>query len=201
MHLRVIVGEGVKPGVVAKGALEHQRLGRIDVPFEHQLRFGRHGQIRRQRPRQLDRLAADEAGKEKFVDSGRQRRGAGVDAGRVAAEGNHHGHPLSPRRHLSPVAGAHLVTLPVHGERVPSQDLNPVHADVANAAGGIGGDHHRKGDVSSAVPGPGGEKRNAAQIDLLIPLHHLLTRRSPTFLPRRELADLGQFRQHRQLAE
>ena len=96
---------------------------------------------------------------------------------------------------------ADFVALPVHCQSVPSQDLHPVHADVANAARRVRSDHHRKGDVPSAITRPSGEKWNAAQIDVLIPLDHLLTGRTPTLLPGRELADLRQPGQHRQLAE
>ena len=96
---------------------------------------------------------------------------------------------------------AHLVALPVHRQSVRSQYLHPVHADIANAPCRVGRDHHRKGDVPSAVTRPGGEERNAAQIDVLISLDHLLTGRTTALLPGRELADLRQPGQHRQLAE
>ena len=120
--------------MVAERSLQHERLRGIDVSLEHDLRLGGHLEVAGDRLGQLHRLAAEEAGEEELVDRGRQRRRAGIDAGRIAAERDDDRHPLAFRGHLAPVRGADLVPLPVHGERVAAEHLDAVHADVADAA-------------------------------------------------------------------
>ena len=81
------------------------------------------------------------------------------------------------------------------------EHLHPVHADIADPACRVGGDHHRQGDVPPAVAGPGGEERDLLEIDRVVAQDHLLTGRPSALHPGRELADLRQLGQHRQLAE
>ena len=73
---------------------------------------------------------------------------------------------FSPRAAISrQCAAPDLVTLPVHRQRVAAEHLDPVHPDVADAAGRVGGDHHRQRDVPTAVPGPGREERDPVEVD------------------------------------
>jgi hypothetical protein len=150
---------------------------------------------------QLDRLPPEEPRKEELVDGGRKRRRAGVDAGRIAAQCDDHRHPFSPRSHVAPVGRADLVPLPVHGERVAIEHLDPVQADIADAAHWVGGDHHRQGDVPAAVPRPSGEEWNVVEVHFGVALHQLLARRATALHPGRELADFGQLREHGELSE
>ena len=62
------IGQRVEAGVIAERALDHQRLGRIDVALDHELRLGRHLEVAGHRLRQLHRLAPQEAGEEELVD-------------------------------------------------------------------------------------------------------------------------------------
>jgi len=99
------------------------------------------------------------------------------------------------------VGGAHLVALPVHRQRVSAEDLDPVHPDIADAAGRVGGNHHRQRDVAPAVPRPGGEERNPVEIDCLTLEHDLLAGRPTAAGPGRKFGDFGQPGQHGQFAE
>jgi hypothetical protein len=147
VHARVQVGFAVVAGVIAERALHHQRFGRIDVPFDHEIRFGRHFEIARDRLGQLHRRTTQEAGEDELVDHGRQRRAGAVHARRIGAHGNAHGHHLAALGHLPQMLGAGLVALPVHGHIALAELLHAIHAHVANAARRILGDHHGERDV------------------------------------------------------
>ena len=142
----VLVGERVVAGVVAEGALE-AGLALLDVALEDDLGVGGHLEVDGRARRELDRLAAQEAGEHELADAGRQRRRRGVRDHRVGAEGDG---DLEPAVGLAEVGGAVVVDVPVHAGRSAVEDLQPVHAGVAAALAVLGDDDGQR-DEGAAV--------------------------------------------------
>ncbi len=201
VHLRVEIGQRVKARVIAERPLGDERLARVDVPLDHELRLGRHLEIAGQRLRQLHRLPSQESGEDEFVDRRRERGRRGVHRRGVGADRDHDRHRLTALCHLPPVRGAYLVALPVHRQRPRPEKLHAIHADVPNAALWILRDDHRQRDVRPAVLRPALDDRELPQVHLVPAPDDLLRRRRPSFHARRELGHLEQPRQHAELGD
>jgi len=201
VHLGIVIRERVEARVVAERPLAYELLPRIHVALEHELRLGRDLEVARNRLGEPDRLLAQEPGEQELVDRGRERRGGGVHRRRIAAQGDRHGHPLPPRRHLAPMRRPHLVPLPVHRQLVRADDLDAVHPHVAHARLRVACDDTRHREIGAAVLGPAHRDRELRQIDVPVPHDDLLGRRASADRFGWELRDLGELGKHGQLAQ
>jgi hypothetical protein len=89
----------------------------------------------------------------------------------------------------------------VHRERIATQHLDAIHADIADAALRVHGDDHRQRDVRAAILGPGGEDGELHHVDLATAPHDLLAGRRAFPVARRELRDLEESRDQSQLGD
>jgi hypothetical protein len=87
MEDRVIVGEGVEAGVVAKGAFAAQ-FAELDVAFEDDFSVSGNLEINGFALDDFDRLAAQETGDEILFDLGRSGNDGGESRGRISADGH-----------------------------------------------------------------------------------------------------------------
>ena len=199
VHLRIQIGFGVEPRVIAERPFDDERIGRIDVAFDHELRVSGHFKIVGDRLGQPHRILAQEAGEEKLVDVGRERRAGGIHAGRITADDDADRHFLAALRHLPHMLRTGFMPLPVHRNGALVDLLHAIHADVANTTRRILADDGGHGEIRAAILGPAMEDRDLVEIDLVTAPHNLLTRRRPALHARRELGDLQQAGQQRQL--
>jgi hypothetical protein len=71
VHTRVEVGEGVIARVIAERAFSDERLRRINVTLDDELRFGGHLEVARHRFRQAHWRASEKSREQELIDCGR----------------------------------------------------------------------------------------------------------------------------------
>ncbi len=191
----VVARQRVVARVIAERAFA-PALGGVHVSLQDDLGLRRHLQLDRPAGHELHPVAAQPAGEDDLVDSGRQGGGGGVDHRRVAAERDRHRHA---RGGPMLVLGAALVRLPVHAERAIVEHLQPIHPDVARAGDGIAREHAGQRDVAAAVAGPAFQDRQCRQRRIRR-LHDLLAGRG-AHTAGRGLRNLEQRAQFLQLVE
>jgi hypothetical protein len=182
--------------MVAERPFHDERFRRIDVAFDHEIGFGWNLEVAGEGLGEGHGCSAQEAGKKKLVDRRRQRRARRICRRRVGAQRDAHGHRFAAFGHLTPVGGADLVPLPVHRQRSPTRLHDTIHTDVPNPPLWIAGDHHRQGDVCTAVVRPALHQRKLVEVHLIALPHDLLRWRPSATQPGRELSNLQQSRQH-----
>ena len=84
----IVVGQRIKSRVVAERPLMAQRLGRIDIAFDDNIRVSRNFDIHGYTVKQFDAFLAQKSGKENLIDLVGQWRCSGIDDRRIAAEAN-----------------------------------------------------------------------------------------------------------------
>ena len=174
MKHRVVIRLRIQAGVVAKRTLA-TALPRLHIPFEHDVRAGRHFEIDRHARHELDSAPRQKSGEQQFVEPFGHRRGRAVRQHRLWAESHGDFEPLAePLRHTV-MLRAILVPLPVHPRRPSVEHLHAIGADVAHAGLRILCEHERKRDEGTAVFGPAGQDRQV--VERAVTLHDLLARR------------------------
>ena len=146
-----------------------------NVPLEHDLGVRGHLEVDRLAAHELDGLAAQEPGEHELVDVLRERCARRVRGHGIEPDGDRDRDP--PVLGGEQVGSAVLVQLPVHERRAAVDHLHPVHADVAAAGLRILRDHGREGDERRGVARPAALDRQAAEIDVVALVEHLLARR------------------------
>jgi len=122
-----------EPGVIAEGPFEHQILARVDVPFDHDLRFGGDLEVGGHSLGQPYRLAAQKSREQILVDRRRQGRRRRIDGCGVAAQCDRDRHRLAALRHRAPMRRADFVPLPVHRQLVLAEHLHAIHPHIPHS--------------------------------------------------------------------
>ena len=149
--------------MVAERPLVAERLGGVDEALDHDVGVGRNLEVVGFALHHLDRLAAEIAGEQEFIQPVRQRRGGAKRKHRVAAEEDGHRHPLAGFVVAASVARGDFLQLPMHAGGRVVVNLHAIHAEVAVAGVGVARDDAGQRDEASAVERPALEDRQVKQ--------------------------------------
>ena len=159
VEYRIVVGQGIEPGVVSEGTLAYKGFSRVHVSLQHEIGLGRDLQVNRDTLYQVNRPASQKSGEDELVDGRGQGRGRAVNRGWIAAQCDRNFQPFSAAPGQFEMPCAHLVTLPVHPGGISAVDLHPVHTCVSHAGFRIPGDDQGQGNIGATVLRPAGGHR------------------------------------------
>src|SRR5438093_3627363 len=162
MENGIIFNRGVKPGVIAKRSLR-PHFSRLHITFENEIDVCGHFELNGFTANKLDCFLSQEASKEQFVQSVRQRCSCREGVNRVATECDCDWHAFTAFVITFAVARAYLMKLPMHCGRGLVIDLHPVNADVARAGLRVARMHIWQGNETPAVFWPAFENRKIPQ--------------------------------------
>src|SRR6266540_4099483 len=156
MKNRIIVGERVKAGVVAKRTLPTKLLGGSDVALDDDIRIGRDLDIDRDAFYQFNAFLAQKTGEQDFIDLIGQRRSGGINHRRVAAQASRELKPAGMFFLALIMARAYFMGMPMHARSARIEHLHAVKTDVSRAFEWIFRENHRQRDERTGVTRPAG---------------------------------------------
>ena len=152
---RIRLGQGVITGVIAERPFVAQRLRRVHVAFDDEIRVGGNFQVVGLAFDQFDGFFAEITGQQKFIQAIRQRRGGGKGETSGRRRGKSRRACAVPRFVITPaMARGDFLQLPMHAGGLVVVNLDAIHADVALAGVRVARDDAGQRDETPAVQRP-----------------------------------------------
>ena len=146
--------QSVVAGVVAERAFLAQRLARVNVAFDDEIRVGGNFEVVGLAFDEFNGFFAEVTRQQEFVEAVGQWRSGGEGEHRIAAEEDGDGHARAGFVVTAAVARADFLELPVHAGGALVVNLDAIHADVALAGVRVFGDDTGERDEAAAVERP-----------------------------------------------